>query len=106
MAAVDDLPERKPVAESACNSSGNYTVVERDTPRKHNHDLCPQCFPDGEIDEEIDWLLSSRWGTHLHKSREDGPAEYQSRSTEGASLADKLSDPDVTSVADLQEGDE
>jgi hypothetical protein len=100
-----DLDERKPIAETPCTSHGDYKHVATDDLPRTGKDPCPQCFPDGEIPDDVDWVLRPRRGDYLHKSREDGKASHPSHDGGRQDISQLLAREDVQSIADAREAD-
>ncbi|WP_018259363.1 hypothetical protein [Halomicrobium katesii] len=98
------MSDEEPAAESACYHVADWRTAPLDTSRRHQRDLCPLCFPDGEIHDCVTHYVYGRGGTRLHRSIDQGgEAETPSgQSCEHDSRTYILQREDVTTIEEAR----
>ena len=98
-----------PDVEPACPTSTTaaYRPTSTDSPVADHHNLCSDCFPSGEIGDDVGELCYSWHGEHVHRTARDADetltGEHTAEMPE-TKLATRLADPEVTSLDDLRDG--
>ncbi len=94
----------KPKPKPACKRNGEFFCCDLDTNRRQYRDLCPQCFPDGEVPDEVTHFIYTSDAKYLHKSIDQGDAEWEATGgKDGLKATHVLGREDVTTFDQARE---